>query len=36
MIEKMPEKPKTEFDKKIDSVLKKIKLFLTKKKLTNG
>jgi len=36
MIERMPEKPKTEFDKKVDTILKKVKLLITKKKLNHG
>lgn len=36
MIEKMPEKPKTEFDKKVEIILKKVKLLITKKKLNHG
>jgi hypothetical protein len=36
IIENKPEKPKTDFDKNIESYYKKIKLLITEKKLKNG
>ena len=36
LIENKPEKPKTDFDKNIDTYYKKIKLLITEKKLKNG
>ena len=37
MVENLPVKPKTEFDKNLDAVIKKMKLLITEKKLkSNG
>lgn len=36
IIENKPDKPKTEFDKNIETYYKKIKLLITEKKLKNG
>lgn len=36
LVESVPSKPKTDFDKKLDSAVKKMKLLITEKKLRNG
>jgi chromosomal replication initiation ATPase DnaA len=36
IVQNMSKKPKTDFDKKLDSILKQMNLLLTEKKLNNG
>lgn len=36
MAENLPKEPKTDFDKKLDKIVKKMKLLLTEKKLQHG
>ena len=36
LVDRLPHKPKTEFDKRLDNVIKKMNLLITEKKLKNG